>query len=49
MFFIWRYGNRRCAPEQLEGCSPAWNQTTDFEFEAASRFGPNRPLYKPAH
>ena len=48
-FFIWRYGNRRCAPEQLEGCSPAWNQTTDFEFEAASRFGPNRPLYKPAH
>ena len=48
-FFIWRYGNRRCAPEQLEGCSPAWNQTTDFEFEAASRYGPNRPLYKPEH
>jgi hypothetical protein len=46
-FFIWRYGNRRCAPEQLEGCSPAWNQTLDFEFEAASRYGPNRPLYKP--
>ncbi len=46
-FFIWRYGNRRCAPTQLEGCSPAWNQTLDFEFEAASRFGPNRPLYKP--
>ena len=48
-FFIWRYGNRRCAPEQLKGCSPAWNQTTDFEFEAASRYGPNRPLYKPEH
>jgi hypothetical protein len=48
-FFIWRYGNRRCAPEQLDGCSPAWNQTTDFEFEAASRYGPNRPLYKPEH
>jgi hypothetical protein len=46
-FFIWRYGNRRCAPTQLEGCSPAWNQTVDFEFEAASRFGPNRPIYKP--
>ncbi|HEU4616450.1 MAG TPA: hypothetical protein VFV10_00320 [Gammaproteobacteria bacterium] len=46
-FFIWRYGNRRCAPEQLEGCSTQWNQTVDFEFEAASRFGPNRPLYKP--
>ena len=46
-FFIWRYGNRRCAPTQLAGCSEAWNQTLDFEFEAASRFGPNRPLYKP--
>jgi hypothetical protein len=45
----WRYGNRRCAPTQLEGCSPTWNQTMDFEFEAPSRFGPNRPLYKPAH
>ena len=45
----WRYGNRRCAPTQLEGCSPQWNQTLDFEFEAPSRFGPNRPLYKPEH
>jgi hypothetical protein len=45
----WRYGNRRCAPTQLEGCSPAWNQTMDFEFEAPSRFGPNRPMYKPEH
>jgi hypothetical protein len=45
----WRYGNRRCAPTRLEGCSSAWNQTLDFEFEAPSRFGPNRPLYKPAH
>jgi hypothetical protein len=45
----WRYGNRRCSPTQLEGCSPAWNQTLDFEFEAPSRFGPNRPLYKPEH
>lgn len=45
----WRYGNRRCGPTQLEGCSPAWNQTIDFEFEAPSRFGPNRPLYKPEH
>jgi hypothetical protein len=48
-FFIWRYGNRRCAPTQLDGCSPQWNQTVDFEFEAASRFGPNRPIYKPEH
>ena len=48
-FFIWRYGSRRCGPTQLEGCSTQWNQTVDFEFEAASRFGPNRPLYKPEH
>jgi hypothetical protein len=48
-FFIWRYGSRRCAPEQLEGCSTQWNQTVDFEFEAASRFGPNRPIYRPEH
>jgi len=48
-FFIWRYGNRRCAPTQLDGCSPAWNQTIDFEFEAASRFGPDRPIYRPEH
>jgi hypothetical protein len=46
-FFIWRYGNRRCAPTQLEGCSTQWNQTIDFTFEAASRFGPNRPVYRP--
>ena len=45
----WRYGNRRCGPTQIEGCSPQWNQTLDFEFEAPSRFGPNRPLYKPEH
>ncbi len=45
----WRYGSRRCAPTQLEGCSTMWNQTVDFEFEAPSRFGPNRPLYKPEH
>ncbi len=48
-FFIWRYGSRRCAPTQLEGCSTQWNQTVDFEFEAASRFGPNRPIYRPQH
>ena len=45
----WRYGNRRCGPTQAEGCSPAWNQTIDFEFEAPSRYGPNRPLYKPEY
>jgi hypothetical protein len=45
----WRYGNRRCAPTQTADCSPAWNQTVDFEFEAPSRYGPNRPLYKPEH
>jgi hypothetical protein len=45
----WRYGNRRCGPTQAEGCTPAVNQTADFEFEAPSRFGPNRPLYKPQH
>ena len=43
----WRYGNRRCGPTQQEGCSRALNQTMDFEFEAPSRYGPNRPLYKP--
>jgi hypothetical protein len=45
----WRYGFRRCGPTQLEGCSREWNQTVDFEFEAPSRYGPNRPLYKPEH
>src|SRR5262249_45861804 len=43
----WRYGNRRCGPTQQEGCTRAINQTMDFEFEAPSRYGPNRPLYKP--
>lgn len=42
----WRYGFRRCGPTQVE-CSRQINQTMDFEFEAPSRFGPNRPLYKP--
>jgi len=45
----WRYGNRRCGPTQQEGCTRAINQTMDFEFEAPSRFGPNRPLYKPEY
>jgi hypothetical protein len=45
----WRYGNRRCGPTQQEGCSRALNQTMDFEFEAPSRWGPNRPLYKPEY
>jgi hypothetical protein len=45
----WRYGNRRCGPTQQEGCSRALNQTMDFEFEAPSRFGPNRPEYKPEY
>ena len=44
----WRYGNRRCGPTQVE-CTRAINQTADFEFEAPSRFGPARPLYKPEH
>jgi hypothetical protein len=44
----WRYGNRRCGPTQVE-CTRAINQTADFEFEAPSRFGPARPLYKPQH
>ena len=48
-FFIWRYGSRRCAPTQLDGCSTMWNQNIDFTFEAASRFGPNRPIYRPEH
>jgi hypothetical protein len=43
----WRYGFRRCGPTQEEGCTRAINQTMDFEFEAPSRFGPNRPIYKP--
>jgi hypothetical protein len=46
-FFNWRYGNRRCGPTQSADCSPQVNQTMDYEFEAPSRFGPNRPLYKP--
>jgi hypothetical protein len=45
----WRYGFRRCGPTQQEGCTSTINQTADFEFEAPSRFGPNRPLYKPDH
>jgi hypothetical protein len=45
----WRYGNRRCGPTQEVGCTRAINQTMDFEFEAPSRFGPNRPVYKPEH
>jgi hypothetical protein len=45
----WRYGFRRCGPSQAEGCTSTINQTQDFEFEAPSRFGPNRPLYKPEH
>jgi len=44
----WRYGNRRCTPTQVN-CTRQINQTADFEFEAPSRFGPNRPLYKPEH
>jgi len=44
----WRYGNRRCGPTQVE-CTRAINQTADFEFEAPSRFGPNRPLYRPEY
>ncbi|MFZ9584400.1 MAG: hypothetical protein ACO280_05525 [Pseudohongiellaceae bacterium] len=44
----WRYGFRRCGPSQVD-CSPTWNQTIDFEFEAPSRYGPNRPLYKPQY
>lgn len=42
----WRYGFRRCGPTQVD-CSRQINQTMDFEFEAPSRFGPNRPIYKP--
>lgn len=45
----WRYGFRRCGPTQQEGCTRAINQTMDFEFEAPSRFGPNRPIYKPEY
>jgi hypothetical protein len=42
------YGFRRCSPYQVE-CLDWTNQTEDFEFEAPSRLGPNRPLYKPEH
>ena len=48
-FFNWRYGFRRCGPTQSADCSRTVNQTMDYEFEAPSRFGPNRPLYKPEH
>ena len=43
----WRYGFRRCAPNQGADCTNIWNQTIDFEFEAPPRYGPNRPIYKP--
>ena len=42
------YGFRRCSPYQVD-CVAWTNQTSDFEFEAPSRLGPNRPLYKPEH
>jgi hypothetical protein len=42
------YGFRRCTPWQSE-CMQWTNQTEDFELEAPSRLGPNRPLYKPEH
>ena len=42
------YGFRRCGPYQVD-CKEWTNQTEDFEFEAPSRLGPNRPLYKPEH
>ena len=42
------YGFRRCSPYQVK-CLDWTNQTEDFEFEAPSRLGPNRPLYKPEH
>ena len=45
----WRYGNRRCGPTQRPSARRTINQTMDFEFEAPSRFGPNRPVYKPEH
>jgi hypothetical protein len=45
----WRYGFRRCGPTQSADCTNIWNQTIDFEFEAPSRYGPNRPLYKPEY
>jgi hypothetical protein len=48
-FFNWRYGFRRCGPTQSSDCSTTWNQTIDFEFEAPSRYGPNRPVYKPEY
>jgi hypothetical protein len=47
-FFRLPYGFRRCAPYQVK-CMEWTNQTEDFEFEAAARLGPNRPLYKPEH
>ena len=43
-------GLRRCTPFQdPKKCKPLTNLMSDFEFEAPSRFGPNRPLYKPEH
>jgi hypothetical protein len=46
--FALPYGFRRCSPWQVE-CVQWTNQTEDFELEAPSRLGPNRPLYKPEH
>jgi hypothetical protein len=45
----WRYGFRRCGPTQTADCSNTWNQTIDYEFEAPSRYGPSRPVYKPGY
>ncbi len=42
------YGFRRCSPWQ-QNCMEWTNQSADFAFEAPSRRGPNRPLYKPEH
>ena len=44
----WRYGNRRCAPTQLEGCSPAWNRPS-ISSSSAVAVRAESPVYKPEH
>jgi hypothetical protein len=39
-------GTRRCGPTQV-GCNSAHNFTVDYAWISPSRYGPNRPAYKP--
>lgn len=40
-------GTRRCGPTQSADCHPGHNFTVDYAWISPSRYGPNRPMYKP--